>query len=218
MLHLGNSHLFHSLICGPFCTGSSTSQIQYSSSTAVPVPVPVLQYPTSRYCSILLVGTTVQMQLQYTSQYVVYWYQQDPLYYSSIVVQQYSSTVLKYSCTHEYSQYSISVLPTAAVQLLLQVVLQVVPGTVGTQVVLLHVPGTSTSQYVLVLYIVPVYYYQYQQVPPQGRAIRRWSCVRRDLALLVPFLPCFLLSSDPLFLATRVHPTYSFFAKWFNLR
>ena len=25
MLHLGNSHLFHSLICGPFCTGSSTS-------------------------------------------------------------------------------------------------------------------------------------------------------------------------------------------------
>ena len=25
MLHLGNSHLFHSLICGPFCSGSSTS-------------------------------------------------------------------------------------------------------------------------------------------------------------------------------------------------
>ena len=25
MLHLGNSHLFHSLICGPFCSGSSTT-------------------------------------------------------------------------------------------------------------------------------------------------------------------------------------------------
>ena len=107
MLHLGNSHLFHSLICGPFCSGSSTSQIQYSSSTAVPVPVPVLQVLQYRYsCSIL-----ASMQYTGTSRIPC-----------TTVVSQYNSTVVRYLSTavlmNTRSIPSISVLPTAAVQLL----------------------------------------------------------------------------------------------------